>query len=202
MSYYELSEVGGRLAAAREIEARVTYWLGLEMAFGVILPPMRLRDETESRFKFESSIDLRVFAGDGEQRRVRSIEAKGKKVRFTTPESWPFEDVTLFAANKTYDPHAIVLCSMVADSALVVLKDDTWFKGIQRDNAPGRNNLEYEVWKAPRSSLISWDAFMVKLWSDLLGKARPEDINRALVAPGEPPIEHRVDDATALFLTS
>ncbi len=201
MSYYELSEFKGRFDTSHEYVARVAYWIARDGKMGVICPPPRVRAETESRHKFEATTDVVAYVGETpEQRRKLSIEVKSKNVKFTTPESWPFDDVTLYNANKTSDPYAVVLCSTITEGALVVVRDETWFKGMQQDRDAARNGLEYEVWKAPVAALLSWDAFLAKLWLDLTGKTTPRPRSDLGLPPPKPVTPH-VSDDLAHYLT-
>lgn len=172
MAYYPLSEFERNFNASLQYEAVVAYWLMME-GFGVLRPSPRVRRETENRLPFESSRDLIVFdGGEAGNRRTLTIEVKSKNVRFDLPDSWPFEDVTLFNANKKCNAFGIVLYSLETDYALGVVRDESWFLGRQADNRPARNGLEYDAVKAPISSLLTWADFVQKLWLALTGEQK------------------------------
>lgn len=158
MRAYPLSAFARRVPDSVTNENRVAHLLRTR-GLGVLLPPVRVRDEHESRAPFAGSTDLRVYVDDPLDN--LAIEVKAKNVRFSGRDDWPFDDVTLFAANKTRIPHAVVLYSVPSQAALAFVWDAAVvYRRDQTDGDPERNGLRYAVWAAPLASLRTFDEFV------------------------------------------
>ena len=176
---YSLDNFGRRFWDSIKYVNYIAYLLQCA-GVGVILPPARVRKENESRMPFVKTTDLYAFL---DNRRKVPIEVKSKKDEWTTPDTWPFEDVTLFNANKTIEPFAVVFVSQVTRVPLVVVRDGTWYPSTQADNDPDRHGLRYDVLSAPLASLLSWDDFVTRLRAELTGEAQLSTSLRPAISP-------------------
>jgi hypothetical protein len=160
---YTLENFGRRFKDSLKYVNYIAYLLQ-RAGIGVILPPARVRAESEDRKPFEKSTDIYAFL---DARKRLPLEVKSKNVEFGTPDSWPFEDVTLYNANKASEPYAVILVSRDTLSPLVVVRDGTWYERDQGDGDPDRNGLRYKVLAAPKASLLTWEVFAEKLREEL-----------------------------------
>ncbi len=156
MSYYPLESVASRAKVGRKFELFAGHMIRELGGFGLITPPWKIRAETESRKPYENTSDLYVFLNTAVKQR---LEIKSKNAHFTKdPASWVYEDVTLFNANKTNWPFAVVFVSIQTKAVLVVPNDGKWVTQRQQED-PARQTT-YDVVTAPLESLISLEDFI------------------------------------------
>ena len=178
---YSLEEFEERARKGLPFVASVTARL-LLANIGVLTQPVIVRGNDQSAWDFAASKDVRAFYN---RSCVRVLEVKSKNERFTNdPRSWPdrFDDVLLYNARKVEKgppPYAVILCSTwrpleelknewsltTIPTLAVIVSDVTDLK--QRVVDDDHRNISYTGVTAPRSALLSWDAFIVRLRQDL-----------------------------------